>query len=202
MSGNRWVRWLTAVVVLAVAAFAAIVSYSHIYDLARGHGQAGTAARLLPLSVDGLILAASLVLLHEARSGRAAPVLARLMLLLGIGATVGANISYGLPFGALGALVSAWPAVAFIGSAEMAFGLVRRSRTPGPDAPDPGGPLQLAGAVPADLIEAAKASLRATLAAGNPLSANQLQERFSLTRSAATKLRREVLAESNGHSPE
>ena len=206
MTGSRWLRWLAAVVVLAVAAFAAIVSYSHIYDLARGHGQAGTAARLLPLSVDGLILAASLVLLHEARSGRAAPVLARLMLLLGIGATVGANISYGLPFGALGALVSAWPAVAFIGSAEMAFGLVRRSRTAAgtvPDgAPEPGAALQLASTVPADLIEAAKASLRATLAAGNPLSANQLQERFTLTRAQAAKVRQAVLAESNGHSPE
>ena len=202
MSGTRWLRRLTAAVVLAVAAFAAIVSYSHIYELGRVHGQAGVAARLLPLSVDGLILAASLVLLHEARSGRPAPVLARLMLWLGIAATVAANLAYGAAFGPLGALVSAWPAVAFIGSAEMAFGLVRRSRTTGPDAPDPGGPLQLAGAVPADLIEAAKASLRATLAAGNPLSANQLQERFQLTRAQATKVRQAVLAESNGHSPE
>lgn len=202
MTGNRWVRWLTAVVVLAVAAFAAIVSYSHIYDLGRAHGQAGTAARLLPLSVDGLILAASLVLLHEARSGRSAPVLARAMLWLGIGATVGANISYGLPYGPLGALVSAWPAVAFIGSAEMAFGLARRNRdADAPGAPDDG-PLRPASAVPSDLTGAARASLRATITAGNPLSANQLQERFSLTRSAATKLRREVLAEANGGSPE
>ena len=48
--------------------------------LGRGHGQDGTAARLLPLSVDGLILAASLVLLHEARNDRDAPALARFML--------------------------------------------------------------------------------------------------------------------------
>ncbi|MHB1593880.1 MAG: hypothetical protein ACYCO9_06390 [Streptosporangiaceae bacterium] len=64
------------------------------------------------------------------------------------------------------------------------------------------GPLQLAAAVPSDLIEAAKASLRATLAAGNPLSLNQLQERFSLTRAQATKVRQAVLTESNGHNPE
>jgi hypothetical protein len=49
---------------------------SHIYDLGRAHGQDGSPARLLPLSVD-LILAASLVLLHEARNGRDAPRLAR-----------------------------------------------------------------------------------------------------------------------------
>lgn len=47
------------------------------------------AGRLLPLSVDVLIVAASMVLLHEARNGRTAPVLARCML-CGIGATVGA----------------------------------------------------------------------------------------------------------------
>jgi len=87
LTGDRIIRWLTAAVVLAVAGFAAVVSYSHIYDLGRAHGQVGTAARLLPLSVDGLILAAGLVLLHLARG----------CLWLGIGATVGANVAYGAP---------------------------------------------------------------------------------------------------------
>ena len=73
MTGDRVIRFTTAAVVCAVAAFAAAVSYSHIYGLGREHGQDGTAGRLLPLSVDGLILAASLVLLHEARNGRDAP---------------------------------------------------------------------------------------------------------------------------------
>jgi Protein of unknown function (DUF2637) len=70
VGGDRVIRFATAAVVCAVAAFAAVVSYSHIYGLGPEHGQDGRAARLLPLSVDGLILAASLVLLHEARSGR------------------------------------------------------------------------------------------------------------------------------------
>ena len=73
VTGDRVIRFTTAAVVCAVAAFAAVVSYSHIYGLGRLHGQDGTAARLLPLSVDGLILAASLVLLHEARNDRDAP---------------------------------------------------------------------------------------------------------------------------------
>jgi len=42
------------------------------------------------------------------------------MLWLGIAATVGANIAYGAGYGLLGALISAWPAVAFIGSVEIA----------------------------------------------------------------------------------
>jgi len=159
------IRFTTAAVVCAVAAFAAVVSYSHIYGLGRDHGQDGTAARLLPLSVDGLILAASLVLLHEARNDRDAPALARFMLWLGISATIGANIAYGAGYGLLGALISAWPAVAFIGTVEIAAQLVRRSRGPHaptsmPDAPE----------VPGDVDQAVRAAYAASVAAGQPLS--------------------------------
>jgi hypothetical protein len=179
--------------VLAVAGFAAVVSYSHIYDLGRVHGQAGTAARLLPLSVDGLIVAASLVLLHEARNGRQAPGLARSMLWLGIAATVGANVAYGLPYGPLGAVVSAWPAASFIGAAEMAIGMVRRAREK--FVQDPLGPT-----LPADAETAALAAYTASVAGGNPLSQNALQARFRLSRAQATKVRQSVLAGSNGHA--
>ena len=102
VTGDRLLRAATAAVVTAVASFAAIVSYSHVFDLGRVHGQSGTAARLLPLSVDGLILAASLVLLHEARNGRPAPALARVMLWLGVAATLAANALYGLAWGRSG----------------------------------------------------------------------------------------------------
>lgn len=125
---DKLIRRATALVVVAVAVFAAIVSYSHIFDLGHTHGQHGAAGRLLPLSVDGLILAASLVLLHEARNARSAPPLARVMLWLGIIATITANVAYGVGYGVIGAVISAWPAIAFIGSAEMAMGLVRRAR--------------------------------------------------------------------------
>lgn len=54
--------------------------------------------------------------------------------------------------------------------------------------------------VPSDAETAAAAALRATLAAGNPLSMNQLQTRFRLTRKEATELRGLVLSGVNGHS--
>ena len=57
-------------------------------------------------------------------------------------------------------------------------------------------------AVPSNVVAAAETSMRATAAAGNPLSLNQLAERFSLTRAQATKVRTAVLAESNGHDTE
>ena len=125
MTGDRAIRLGTAAVVLAVAAFAAVVSYSHIYDLGRAHGQSGTAARLLPLSVDGLIVAAGLVLLHAARqqaarrSWRAA--------CCGSGSRPRSAPTWRtVPRSAsLGAVISAWPAVAFVGAAEMALGMVR-----------------------------------------------------------------------------
>lgn len=128
---------LTGSVVLFVAAIAAVVSYSHIYDLAVRHGQSGTAARLLPLSVDGLIAEASLVLLYGARNKLPRHWLAVAMLTLGVAATVAANVAYGIPArwldgvvvaAVIGGVVSAWPAVAFIGSVEMAVKFVRDTR--------------------------------------------------------------------------
>jgi hypothetical protein len=44
-------------------------------------------------------------------------------------------------------------------------------------------------------------ALRATLAAGNPYSNNQLADKFGLTRAQVTKVRQAVLAGSNGHAP-
>lgn len=188
MSGDRVIRLATAAVVCAVAAFAAVVSYSHIYGPGRAHGQDGPAARLLPLSVDGLILAASLVLLHEARNDRDAPRLARLMLWLGIGATVGANIAFGAGYGLLGALISAWPAVAFIGSVEIATQQVRRTRAPHAAV---GGP-----AVPGDVEQAVRAAYAASVAAGAPLSQRAMAQRFGLSRRKVTS----VSVEGNGHA--
>ncbi|MGD0608422.1 MAG: DUF2637 domain-containing protein [Streptosporangiaceae bacterium] len=67
-TGDRVIRCTTAAVVCAVAAFAAVVSYSHIYGLGRAHGQDGTAARLLPLSVEQAVRAA-----YVASVGRRCP---------------------------------------------------------------------------------------------------------------------------------
>ena len=194
MSGDRVIRFATAAVVCAVAAFAAVVSYSHIYGLGRAHGQDGTPARLLPLSVDGLILAASLVLLHEARNGRAAPRLARLMLWLGIAATVGANIAFGARYGLLGALISAWPAVAFIGAVEIATQQVRRARVPRAAT--------IGSAVPGDVEQAVRAAYAASVAAGAPLSQRAMAERFGLSRRRVSQLVTEITASGNGRQPE
>ena len=123
---DRWIRHGTAAAGLFVAGIAAVVSFVHIQDLAITHGQTPLAAMLLPLSIDGTVAAASLVMLRAARNRIGTPWLARTMLSLAVLATLAANVGYGLPYGVPGALLSGWPAVAFVGCAEMAIGMVRR----------------------------------------------------------------------------
>ena len=135
-------RRVTTGIVLAVGLFAGSDSYSHIHTLARDHGQAIASAALLPLAGDGLIAAASSAMLVASRQGRDVPVLARVMLLAGIGATIAANVGYGLHAGLTGALLSVWPVAAYVGCMELLTWMRRNTgihpaaRPASADAPD------------------------------------------------------------------
>lgn len=160
MSGEKSARVLAGLAVLAVAVVAFIVSFAHIETLALASGYSIATARLLPFSVDGLILASSTALLTGARPG-----LARAGLVLGIVATLGANVAAGAEFGIVGALVNAWPAVAFIMASEILLSTVRAARDL-PSADEAGEavaaeaptepvstPETVADAVPVDVLE-------------------------------------------------
>lgn len=125
---DRLITATGAAAVLTVAGIAAVISYTHIRHLAAGHGGPGMAPDLLPLSVDGLILAASVLLLQAARAGRPAPRLAWAALMLGIVATLAANIAYGAAYGLAGAIIWSWPAAAMIVATELLMILIRRGR--------------------------------------------------------------------------
>jgi hypothetical protein len=45
-----------------------------------------------------------------------------------VAATVAANVAYGATYGPVGAVISAWPAVAFVGSAELLMATIRRTQ--------------------------------------------------------------------------
>jgi len=122
---DRLIRITTALAVAAVAAVAAVISYRHAYELVTTHGETGLTARLLPFTVDGLVLAASMLTLDASRRHHPAPPLARWCLGAGIAATIGANVAHGLGHGPIGALVSAWPALALAGSFELLMTLIR-----------------------------------------------------------------------------
>ena len=198
-------RALVYLAALAVAAFAFIVSYSHIYDLGRAHAQFGTAARILPLSVDLLIAAASLVLFMQSQQPRPDTWLGRwlprIVLWSGIGATVGANVAYGLPHGWLAAVISGWPGAAFVGVVEMVTVSVRPgSREAVKET------VKTAGhaAVPATVYEAAKTAYAASVADGQPLTEWQLHARFKIPRSDARKIVAPPAAKTpqNGSAPD
>jgi Protein of unknown function (DUF2637) len=127
---DRVIGWSTALAVLGVAAVAAVASYEHAYDLVRTHGESGWTARMVPLTVDGLIYASSMVTLDSARRKTAVPALARWLLGLGIAATLAANVAHGLGDGLIGAAVAAWPAVALVGSYELLMMVIRSSQVP------------------------------------------------------------------------
>ena len=121
---RRTAMWILA---SGVAAIAAIVSYSHIYDLGRAHGGTGVPARLLPLSVDMLILVGELMLLHEADGKGRRFVLGWVLVWSGILATLAANVAFGAAFGIEGALLWGWPAYSFILAAAGMVSVVKRT---------------------------------------------------------------------------
>jgi hypothetical protein len=74
---DKPIRVTTAFAVAAVAAVAAVISYRHAYELVRSHGESGLTARLVPFTVDGLIWAASMLILDANRHNWPVPALAR-----------------------------------------------------------------------------------------------------------------------------
>jgi hypothetical protein len=201
LDGDRLTRWTAVAAVLAVAAVAALISYRHAVLVVISHGEPGMVGRLYPVVIDGLIVAASMVLLDSARHGETPPVLAWAMLAAGIGATLAVNVLAGLPAGWLSAIVASWPAAAFVGCCELVMMLVRsaarRTAKQAGDAPDTTAPNAILVSVPANAESAALTAMRATYTAGNPLSGRQLETRFGLTRAQATRVRQAVLTEAN-----
>jgi hypothetical protein len=137
---DRLIRITTATAVATVAAVAAVISYQHAYELVSTHGETGLTARLVPFTVDGLILAASMLTLDANRRRQRVPPLARWCLGTGIVATTGANLAHGLSHGPIGALISAWPAVALAGSFELLMTLIRTGRAATRPSPEGAAP--------------------------------------------------------------
>jgi hypothetical protein len=94
---------------LVVAAIAAYASYSHMRHLALAYGQDQAVATLLPVSVDGLMVVATIAL-GDGRHNRWS---AWLAFWSGVAASVVANVLAAEP-SMVARTISAWPAVAFL----------------------------------------------------------------------------------------
>lgn len=116
----RWVQVTGAASVALVAAVAAVVSYSHMHELAEWAGE-GWRAWLEPLSVDGLLVGSSLVLYARRRSSW----LTWIGLSVGLLVSLAANLAAARPE-LVSRLVAAWPAVALALSYEVLLTLVRK----------------------------------------------------------------------------
>ncbi|TDC68427.1 DUF2637 domain-containing protein [Actinomadura sp. GC306] len=185
---DRLIKVTTALAVVAVAAVAALISYAHMLDLVRSHGETGATARLVPFTVDGLIWAASMVILDASRRNRPVPALAGWSLAAGICATVGANVAHGATHGPIGALVSAWPALALVGSFELLMTLTRRAaprrvRAPEPERTSLEQPHPDGARLEQPVEQAVLAEYRASLnGPGRPVSQRYLAEKYGIDR--------------------
>jgi hypothetical protein len=127
---DRWLRRTTIGCVAVLALIAGTVSYLHMHLLVELHGQPGWVAALTPLSVDGMIVAASTTLLAESRSGGRGGFLPWALLAVGSVASLAANVAVAEPT-ATGRVIAAWPSFALIASYELLMRQVRRAAEAG-----------------------------------------------------------------------
>jgi len=107
-----------------LALIAATVSYLHMHALVELHGQPGWVAALTPLSMDGMIVGASMTLLADARAGSRGGVLPWLLLPVGSVASLATNVALAEPT-ATGRVIAAWSSFALIAAYELLMRQVR-----------------------------------------------------------------------------
>src|SRR5690242_16686001 len=88
-----WIKRTTTGCVGPLALIAGTVSYLHMHLLVELHGQPGWVAALTPLSVDGMIVAASTTLLADSRAGERGGALPWALLAIGSAASLAVNVA-------------------------------------------------------------------------------------------------------------
>ena len=203
----RTPRRAALVAIATLVAAASLVSfgesYRGLYLWAHHQGLAGGWAVLWPLQVDVFIAVGELAL-FVALADRWPPrsrAAAWTVTLAGLAVSVAGNVGHVASHSLTARGTAAVPPLAAASALAVGLGVLKRVvehhhqgaeiSTRGADFPT----------VAADAQAAAKLALGASVAAGNPISQRQLMTRFGLTRTAERKVRAEVLAASNGHTP-
>lgn len=117
-AADRWINYAAATTVAGLAGIAGALSYSHMRQLAQGHGQVGWHAHAFPLSVDGVEIVASLVLLADRRAGRRSGLLPWAALAAGTTGSLAANIATAHP-DLVSRIIAGWPAVALLVAVKL-----------------------------------------------------------------------------------
>ena len=126
---DRKAAWTATCGVAVVAVTAAVISFSHVRRLALEAGEHQLASLLLPVSIDGAIVAAVAVILADSRAGRRPAGLTWLLLALGLAGSLAANIASAEPTLTARA-VAAWPPVGLALGIEALAGMGRRRHLP------------------------------------------------------------------------
>jgi hypothetical protein len=124
--GDLAIRWATTICVVVLAGIAAVLSYKHMRTLVLEYGETSWTAALLPVSVDGMIVASSMTLLADSRNGQRSGLLPWTLLVIGSTASLAANVAVAEP-SLVGRLIAAWPSAALIGSYELLMRQVRNA---------------------------------------------------------------------------
>jgi len=212
----RGPRRTALIAIAALVAAASLVSFAESYRglfaWAREHGLRGAWAVFWPLQVDVFIAVGELALFVALVDAweRRSRIGAWAVTVAGLAVSVAGNIGHAAGAGLTTRVTAAVPPLAAAAALAVGLGVLKRvARQAAPsDAavaelapPAAAAPAALLAPVPSDAQSAAMIALRATLAAGNPLSGRQLETRFGLSRAEVTKVRELVAAEANGHAP-
>jgi Protein of unknown function (DUF2637) len=127
--GDRWISRTAAATVAGLTGIAGALSYSHMRQLAQDHGQAGWHAHAFPLSVDGIEIVASLVLLADRRAGRRSGWLPWTALAAGTAGSLAANIATAHP-DPVSRVIAGWPALALLLAVKLLAGILERLHVP------------------------------------------------------------------------
>ncbi|GAA1785771.1 hypothetical protein GCM10009682_04760 [Luedemannella flava] len=135
---------LSAAVVAGIAAWS---SYHHMVSVALSVGERPDVAYVLPLSVDGMLVVASVAMVDDRRNGRRVRWSARLAFVAGVVASVAANVAAAQS--TVGArIVAAWPAIALLLTVELLSRTGRLLTRVEPEAAAPPAPAAPPAAAP------------------------------------------------------
>lgn len=129
--GRREMITMVTVVLIGLIALVAVVaaiSYSHMYDWAKLNKEPEWRARLSPISADGAILVASVVMYVDARLRHRKDPLAYALLTFGIAWSVFANVMHDWQNVVAAKLIAGWPPIAMAAAVELLLRFARRLR--------------------------------------------------------------------------
>lgn len=124
---ERLDNWLLGVVCFTISVVVGInfaTSYGHIQQEGLHYGEVGFEAALMPIGIDGMLLAIGLANVFAARFNRNSWLL-RAALAFGVAGTVAANGAYGAGWGVTGALLATWSPVALFIAVEAGLFMFR-----------------------------------------------------------------------------